>query len=189
MKSVVVSERADARGNRHRLIEAAEAVFTESGGAGSTEEVARRAGLGVGTVFRHFPTKQALLEAIVVNRLTRLAEAGRRIVEEGHADGFYALFAMFIREVRKKRLFRDPVIAADNDFRSSHADIFSELVEIFDTLIARGRAGGLIRVDFNTEDMEMLLIGAHYASQVAGKNATRQQLLLEILMAGVRPQA
>jgi glutamate/tyrosine decarboxylase-like PLP-dependent enzyme len=70
--------RADARRNRERVLAAAEEVFAERGAAASTEEVARRAGVGIGTVFRHFPTKEALYEAIVVRRLTRLlADAPR----------------------------------------------------------------------------------------------------------------
>ncbi|MFD5827616.1 TetR/AcrR family transcriptional regulator [Lentzea sp. NPDC060358] len=69
--------RSDARANRDRVLAAAEEVFAESGDAGSTEEVARRAGVGIGTVFRHFPTKRALVEAAVVRHLTRLAETAR----------------------------------------------------------------------------------------------------------------
>ena len=66
------SLRADARRNRERVLEAADAVFSEFGPAASTEEVARRAGVSIGTVFRHFPTKEALIEAVVVGRLTQL---------------------------------------------------------------------------------------------------------------------
>jgi AcrR family transcriptional regulator len=63
--------RADARRNRERLLSAADLVFAERGPGASTEEVARRAGVGIGTVFRHFPTKESLLEAVFVDRLRR----------------------------------------------------------------------------------------------------------------------
>jgi AcrR family transcriptional regulator len=66
--------RADARRNQARVLETAEAVFAAKGTAASTEEIARQAGVGIGTVFRHFPTKEALLEAVFVGRLRRLAD-------------------------------------------------------------------------------------------------------------------
>lgn len=66
--------RADARRNRARLLDVAEAVFAEHGVTVSTEEIARTAGVGIGTVFRHFPSKEALLEAVYVARLRRLAD-------------------------------------------------------------------------------------------------------------------
>ena len=188
MKNVAVPARADARGNLRRVMEAAEVVFSEGGSAGSTGEVARRAGLGVGTVFRHFPTKQALIEAIVINRLMRLVEAGRDIVAAGDADGFYALFAVLLREVRKKRMLHDPMFGPDAAIRSRHAAIFVELAAIVDMLIARGKAAGLVRPDLTTDDVALLLIGAHYAAQVAGPDAARQLLLVDVLMAGLRPR-
>ncbi|MEE3922403.1 helix-turn-helix domain-containing protein [Micromonospora sp. BRA006-A] len=70
--------RADARRNRARILDAAEAVFAEFGARASTEEVARRAGVAIGTVFRHFPTKEDLLAALMKRLLAQLAdEAGR----------------------------------------------------------------------------------------------------------------
>src|ERR1700680_1105959 len=65
--------RADAQRNRARLLDVAEVVFASKGIAASTEEIAREAGVGIGTVFRHFPTKEALLEAVFVRRLEQLA--------------------------------------------------------------------------------------------------------------------
>src|ERR671932_1052423 len=66
--------RADARRNRRLLLEAAEDVFTAEGASAPTEEVARQAGVGIGTLFRHFPTKEALVQAVVAARVGRLME-------------------------------------------------------------------------------------------------------------------
>lgn len=81
--------RSDARANRDRVLAAAEEVFGESGNAGSTEEVARRAGVGIGTVFRHFPTKQALVQATIVRHFTLLAETARARGEGGEAGAAF----------------------------------------------------------------------------------------------------
>jgi AcrR family transcriptional regulator len=82
--------RADARRNRGRVLAAAEEVFAAEGVGAPTEAVARRAGVGIGTVFRHFPTKEALLEAVLVERLRGLAEHARAAAADPDAGG--ALF-------------------------------------------------------------------------------------------------
>src|SRR5689334_6744231 len=82
--------RADARRNRARVLEAAGAVFAAEGVGAPTEAVAKRAGVGIGTVFRHFPTKEALLAAVLVERMRGLAEHARAAVAEDDAGA--ALF-------------------------------------------------------------------------------------------------
>lgn len=88
--------RSDAHANRDRVLATAEEVFGESGKAGSTEEVARRAGVGIGTVFRHFPTKQLLIEATIVRHLTLLTNTARARGEDSEAG---AAFRMMFREM------------------------------------------------------------------------------------------
>src|SRR5271156_1993990 len=73
--------RADAAKNRERILEAAEATFTAEGVSAPIDAVAERAGVGVGTVYRHFPTKEALFEAIVITRLDALIEITRQLAE------------------------------------------------------------------------------------------------------------
>jgi AcrR family transcriptional regulator len=73
-------QRADARANRVRILDVAEAVFGEGGESASTEEVARLAGVGIATVFRHFPTKAALLEAVLARRFDRLREQAEALL-------------------------------------------------------------------------------------------------------------
>src|SRR5215471_4249673 len=91
--------RADARRNRARVLEAAEAVFAARGTSASTEEIALRAGVGAGTVFRHFPTKEALLEAILADRVARLGEEARSLAAS--ADPGAALLGLFARMVEE----------------------------------------------------------------------------------------
>ena len=74
--------RKNARANRERILAAAEAVFGASGGLGSTEDIAGRAGVGIATVFRHFPTKDALIEATLIRQFDRLDEQATRLAGE-----------------------------------------------------------------------------------------------------------
>src|SRR5215468_6504415 len=78
--------RADARANRDRILAAAEEVFAEGGVAASTEEIALRAGVGIGTVFRHFPTKQELIEATVVRHFEQLTAHARELAAHDDAE-------------------------------------------------------------------------------------------------------
>src|SRR4051794_36202586 len=85
--------RADARGNRTRILEVAEDVFGRGGSAASTEEVARIAGVGIATVFRHFPTKRELLEAVLVRHFAGLLERAKSLA--GAADPGRAFLDIF----------------------------------------------------------------------------------------------
>ena len=85
--------RADARRNRARVLEVAQQVFAEEGLAVPIDEIARRAGVGVGTVYRHFPTKDALFEAIIVERLCAVGEAARELARRpGAGRAFFGFF-------------------------------------------------------------------------------------------------
>jgi len=182
----VAAERADSQRNRLRVLAAAEEVFNEQGAAAITEEVARRAGVGIATVFRHFPTKQDLLEAVVLARLQRLVEAGRAILADGAPDGFFALFSLFMGEAAHKRVFGDVLTHAGESFKNANKAIVDELWASFASLIQRGQAAGLVRAGFDVADVRALLAGAHQALQVIGDDPDRQQRLFEVLRAGVR---
>src|ERR1051326_117868 len=96
-------ERRDARTNRARILEVADEVFGRGGEAASTEEVARLAGVGIATVFRHFPTKAALLEAVLVARLERLrGEAEALAGAERPGPAFYDFFRYMVRDAATK---------------------------------------------------------------------------------------
>ena len=186
MDQVSGSSRADSRRYRARLLEAANSVFGEKGAAASTEDVALRAGVGIGTLVRHFPTREALLEATVLARLERLVEAARTVLAESRPDGFFALFGLFLAEAQDKRALGEAVAAAGEAFRTAHSAILDELWAIYSTLILRGQAAGLIRPGFDADDVRALLAGAHQALLVVGDNPGRRQRLLDMLTDGVR---
>src|SRR5579859_7375871 len=100
---VVKRLRADARRNRDRLLAVAEDIFARRGLVASTDDIARAAGVGIGTLFRHFPTKEALLEAVFVARLQHLTEDARRLSSgDDPGEAFATFFAQIITESRTK---------------------------------------------------------------------------------------
>src|SRR4051812_6945466 len=97
--------RADARRNRARILETAEAVFAAKGVIASTEEIAREAGLGIGTVFRHFPTKEDLVEAVLLARLGSLARKAAALSEEQASPAFFTFFEYVVEQAAAKNAY------------------------------------------------------------------------------------
>lgn len=152
--------RSDAQANRDRVLAAAEEVFGESGEAGSTEEVARRAGVGIGTVFRHFPTKRLLVEATVVRHLTRLTDAARARSEDGEAGvAFRETFREMVSGAPAKLALvalleeaSDPEHPADDV--GAAAAMLREAVEV---LLSRGQKAGQVRTDATVDEVYVLI--------------------------------
>lgn len=158
--------RADARRNRERVLEAAESVFAEQGAAGSTEEVARRAGVGIGTVFRHFPTKEALYEAIVVRRLSRLAEEAEPLTTaEDPAGALRELFARLVAEAATKKAFADTMAVVGLDVKSAAPAVGDQIRETVGTLLHAAQRAGTIRADVGLPQVMVLLAGACLAAE------------------------
>ncbi len=105
--------RADARRNRARVLEMAQQVFAEEGLAVPIDEIARRAGVGVGTVYRHFPTKDALFQAIIVERLSGVGETARKLAQGPDAGrGFFAFFEHMVRDASLNKALFDALAAS-----------------------------------------------------------------------------
>lgn len=153
--------RSEARANRDRVLAAAEEVFGEAGIAGSTEEVARRAGVGIGTVFRHFPTKQLLVEAIIVRHLTMLTDTARARSGGGEAGvAFRETFREMVSGAPAKLALvalleeaGDPVGSADDEVGAAAA----VLREAVDTLLSRGQEAGQVRTDATVDEVYVLI--------------------------------
>jgi AcrR family transcriptional regulator len=179
--------RADAQRSRERVLKAADTVFNAQGAAASTEEVARRAGVGVATVFRHFPTKQALLEAVVRARLDALLAVGRKLATEGDPEGFYVLFARMIDTAAAKRAIGDVMLAGDTAFRDKSLALSAELWGCFDTLMATAKAAGVLRPDLDTGDLQAILGGVHQSLLQSAGNSARQARIADVVLRGLRP--
>ncbi|MEU1290245.1 helix-turn-helix domain-containing protein [Kitasatospora sp. NPDC005856] len=152
--------RADARRNRARLLEVAEAVFAERGTGASTEEIAREAKVGIATVFRHFPTKEALLEAVLVRRLERLGEEGRRLaVEAGPADALFAFFDLVLDQSPVKNAFAAALADAGVDVRAATSEAGRALREVLTALLEDAQRAGVVRPDLELPELTAILVG------------------------------
>jgi AcrR family transcriptional regulator len=153
--------RADARRNHQRVLAAARAVFAEQGVDAQMDEIARKAGVGVGTVYRHFPDKRALLEALVVERFRQFAEAGRRVLEHGEVT--WEAFSRWLHECGAVQandraycgmLTEELPAGVDGDVA---ADV--GLDQITAEIVERGKRAGVLREDLQFTDVPLVMCG------------------------------
>jgi AcrR family transcriptional regulator len=150
--------RADARRNRERVIEAARGAFAEAGADLPMEEIARRAGVGIGTVYRHFPNKEALLDALLASQLALFVERTRTALNK---DDAWEAFRDMVREGASAQAddmaFCELVMARKSVSRSEQVAELREQLE-FETgkLLDRAKAEGRMRDDFAIGDVSVL---------------------------------
>jgi AcrR family transcriptional regulator len=154
------SIRADARRNRERVLAAARACFAEQGRIAQMDDVARRAGVGVGTVYRHFPDKASLLEALVAERFAEFAALGRAALEhEDPWEGFSRwLFACGELQA-DDRAFCDSMTAGIAPERTHEIADQVGLFEVNEGVVDRGRRAGVIRKDARADDIPLIMGG------------------------------
>jgi AcrR family transcriptional regulator len=151
--------RADAERNRRRLLDAAEALFSERGLDVGVAEIAERARVGRGTLFRNFSSKEDLIAAIVIERMNDATKYGRTLLDT--PDAGEALFGFLEEIVGRQQLDRclfDAVadtFLANEEIRAAHADV----VGVLDELLTRAREAGVVRGDVGAMDVLMLLKG------------------------------
>jgi AcrR family transcriptional regulator len=177
--------RADARRNRVRILAAAEAVFAERGPAASTEEVARRAGVAVGTVFRHFPTKQALLQAIMKQLRDRLADQAETLAAD--ADPATALFTFFTSLVEQAAATRTVVEALSHSgLDLDVAESVQPLRESIGRLLTNAQQAGAVAPTIELDEVIALLAATTQATLRSAWSPALQQRTLAIIFAGLR---
>jgi len=154
-------QRADARRNHERILEAAEAVFATEGIAVPIDAVAAKAGVGVGTIYRHFPTKEALFEAIVVSRIGRLAElAGELATAEEPGPAFFGFLEQLGEQACAKRDLAEALTRAGVDFKARAEDLGDELKRRVGLLLVRAQAVGAVRGDVDAAELMGLVFAA-----------------------------
>jgi AcrR family transcriptional regulator len=185
--SPVRPRRADARRNRDRVLEAASAAFAAEGWDASLDEIARRAGVGAGTVYRHFPTKEALFEAVVLDRVGALVEEARGLSVDPDPGRAFSSFVE--RLAREGAVKRDLVEALAHDgihLRLGEAPIFLALVDLLAGLLSRAQHAGAVRDDIDVDDVVTLLTGTAFAICHAGAGDERTRRLVAIMYDGLR---
>jgi AcrR family transcriptional regulator len=177
--------RADARRNRERVLNAAHDVFAEHGLEAQVDEIAQRAGLGVGTVYRHFPTKEDLLEALADRKFEWMAERARAAL--GEDDAWEALCG-FIRDAAGRQA-EDVAIGEAMGSRPEMMSAAAQrvgMVELLDELVSRARAQGAIREDISGADLPMVFCGlGSVAKAGTALEFMRWDRLLELVLDGL----
>lgn len=187
---VVKRVRADARRNRERLLAVAEDVFSSRGLAASTEDIARAAGVGIGTLFRHFPTKEALLEAVFVARLQQLTEDAERLSSAADpGEAFASFFGQIISESRTKLPLAAALAAAGVDLTYSAADTKREFNAALERLLVRAQEAGAVRSDVGIRELLVLIVGASHAVQHTGNDRELEAHAIRVVLDGLAAAA
>lgn len=181
--------RADARRNRDRLLEVAVQAFSEEGPDVTLDAIAKDAGVGIGTLYRHFPTREALIEAAYRNELTRLCDAVPKLLAALPPDqAARAWMDRFIDYIATKHGMADALRAVISSGGNPFARSLELLVDAITTLLAAGAAAGTVRSDIAPADVLWSISGVALA---AGAPEQREQAsrLLDLLMDGLRYNA
>jgi AcrR family transcriptional regulator len=177
--------RADSARNRQLLIDAAKAGFSGVGLDVSLEEIARRAGVGIGTLYRHFPTREAIVEAVYRREVEHLAEAVPQLLAASPAgEALHRWMHLFVDYIATKRIIA-PSLAATPARASLHTSSAQLIGSAISTLVKRAIAGGEVRKDIDPSDLLRALVGVSYSNPDAGWEASARRLI-DILMDGLR---
>jgi AcrR family transcriptional regulator len=179
--------RADAERNRKRLLDAAAEVFAEQGLEASTAEIARRAGVGHGTVFRRFPTKDDLVAAIVVDRLGQIAESASALLADTPPEG---RVLAFMTELVRMHVRDHGLVEAVNGTRAladpGVHDAHGALMDVVEELVKADREAGLVRQDLGAFDV-MALSKAVASACDPVISAVGWKRYLAVVAAGIQP--
>ena len=178
--------RADARRNRERILEAAAEVFAEQGADAQVDDVARRAGVGVGTVYRHFPNKDVLMGELVTRKFRSFADYAREALEEKDAWGaFSKLLHATAANMAENIALQDALRTTSAAFEYAEP-ARAEMNAVIDTLVKRAQRQGALRKDFKTDELGMLMGGlcASMSGPLAAQCDWRRHL--EIMLDGLR---
>jgi len=180
--------RADALRNRRRILEAAEEVFAARGVSAPVDLVAERAGVGVGTLYRHFPTKEALFEAIVLTRLEDLvAEATACGEADDAGEVFFSFLRKFAGKVSNKHDLVDALGAQGIDIKSRCSERFDELQSGVERMLRRAEEAGAVRSGVTTPEVLGLLVGVCRAAEQSKLDDRSSQRMVDIVCDGLRP--
>ena len=179
--------RADARRNRDRVLAAARAAFGAEGSDVSLDEIARRAGVGPGTVYRHFATKEALFEAVVFDRIGELVHEARILSDDpdpGHA--FSTFVERLGREGARKRDLVEALASDGVRLQLGGTPIVRALTEVLAELLHRAQLAGAVRADISVDDVLVLLTGVASAICHSRADDEKTRQLLAIMYDGLR---
>ena len=179
--------RSDAQRNRERLLEVAREAFSRSGANSSLDDIAKAAGVGPGTLYRHFPTREQLLEAVYRAELEKLAAAEQKFAEElPPVEALRAWLLLFVDYIATKQLIAPAVNRLVGDPKKVFEASYNRVWEAIRALVKRAQKNGDIRKDLDPIDLLRALIGvANVATSPDWRQSARR--LVDILITGSRP--
>jgi AcrR family transcriptional regulator len=181
--------RADSARNRGLLIDAAKAAFTTAGLQVSLEDIARGAGVGIGTLYRHFPTREAVVEAVYRHEVEHLAGTVPMLLETSSpGEALHRWMHLFVDYIATKRLIAPSLAAAAARTPGLYASSAELITSAISTLIASAVAAGAVRKDIKPADLLRALVGVSYGNPDEGWEASARRLI-DILMDGLRATA
>ncbi len=174
--------RADARANHEKLVAAARALFTDKGTSAPLEEVADRAGVGIGTLYRHFPTRQALLEAVYVDEVEAMARAAADLTELPPWEALSQWLHQYVGFAATKRALNEALMETD-----PNSDVLltcrTAIAGAGTTLVERAQRAGVVRNDTTFTDI-VRMVGA--IAMVPTEDPEQKKRLLELALDGLR---
>ncbi len=181
--------RADARRNRERVLRTAQQLFTTEGLGVSLDEIARRAGVGPGTVHRHFPAKEALYLAVAIDQIEQLVAEAEVLAAADDPAALFTLLAKMMANGAENVTVKSALVGAEFDLRIAAPDLAADLTRHVADLLDRAHAAGVVRPDLTVEEVMALVAGAFAAIRHAGAETsrTRSAHIAQIILDGLRP--
>lgn len=173
--------RVDARRNRERVLAAAQEAFAAEGISVPLDDIARRAGVGAGTVYRHFPTKEALFTAAIIDRVERAAAYAREL---GTADDAGSAFFEFLAFLGSENGVKRDLADAVGSDRLAALGPAADLSTAIGTLLVRAQRAGAIRPDLGVDDLMLILKAGFGATREADDRQRR--LTFSVILDGLR---
>jgi AcrR family transcriptional regulator len=179
--------RADAARNRGQLLAVATRVFMAAGGEPSMRAIAREAGVGIATLYRHFPTRESLVDAVYRDQVERLTAGARDLLGElPPAQAMRRWMDLFGDWIATKNGMLDTLVSMIQSGEIAHARTRTELLTAITTILDAGRAAGDLRTDVTAEDIAATLIGIFTVAPRTTREADAGRML-NLLMDGLRP--
>ena len=186
-KPVQRKPRADAQRNRERILHVAKGAFSRHGANASLDDIAKQVGVGPGTLYRHFPTREELLQAVYRAELEKLAEAGQKFSETmAPTDALRAWLLLFVDAIATKQLIAPALNTLLGDSKKVFEASYAKMHQAIRALVKRGVENGEIRSDLDPVDLLRALVGvSNVASAPDWQPSARR--LVDILIVGSRP--
>jgi AcrR family transcriptional regulator len=179
--------RSDAQRNRERILETAKAAFTRRGADASLDEIAKQAGVGAGTLYRHFPTRDALIKAVYRSEVEKLAAAERSFSAAMPAiEALRCWMLLFVDHIAAKHIIAPALNSLAGGPSSLYEDSRSLIHGAIEALVKRAKRSGDLRKDLDAADLLRALIGVSYLGSGPDWQQSARRLV-DILIAGSRP--